>query len=57
MQLGGRTGFMKDRQILVMLLFLPFAPKDVLIDIKKNSLSTAKVLLEEISYLSEEYRD
>lgn len=36
---------------------MPFAPKDVLIDIKKNPLSIITVLLEQISGLSEEYRD
>lgn len=49
---------MKDRRVLVVLsLFLLFAPKDVLIDIKKNPLNTATVLLEQINDLSEEYRD
>lgn len=37
--------------------FLPFAPKDVLIDIKKIPLSMVTVLLEQINDLSEEYRE
>lgn len=47
--LAGRQDWVHARQTSfcgALSFFLPFAPKDVLIDINKNPLSTATVLLD-----------
>lgn len=56
---GGGIGFMKERQVLVVLSlsYSPFSQTCIFIVVRKNSPGIAAGLLEQISGIGEEYRD